>query len=425
MILKDLSILWSLIHTLVLFLLLFESRYSQKKTMVISLTTMIPLIMVNLLLFILLGMNRYGTLMLLTLSVPSFVVFWWLAKHRDGRFFFTFCMVDTVVLEIVYITYILNYYIAPESGWIVFTVRLLIYPLMEFFVYKYLRPMYRKVQAYTQKGWGIFAVIGLLFYLAVTLLMTYPTIITDRPEYLPVLGLMFLLMPVIYVHIIITLRNQQMAYEMEQQDSILKLQVDGLTERLDALSSADERFRIERHDFRHKMQTVAAMVEKEEYSQLRQLALEYSDQVDKKRLERYCDFSVIDAALASYIRKAERWGIPVSTKLAFPETLPVSEAELATVLANALENAIHACEKVEGSETYIQVQAICTPRLMIRISNSCTGKIVFDENNVPVNYEEGHGFGTRSIVAFCEKYGVFYEFKATEDSFSLQLIFGR
>ena len=85
-ILKDISVLWSLIHTLVMFLFLFESRYPKKKTIVLTLVTMIPLILVNLVLFMVLGLDRYGTLMLLTLSLPSCIVFWLLAKHRELQF---------------------------------------------------------------------------------------------------------------------------------------------------------------------------------------------------------------------------------------------------------------------------------------------------------------------------------------------------
>jgi len=114
-ILRDISVMWSMVHTLIMFLFLFESRYSKKKTIVITLSTMIPLMLVNLALFIGLGFDKYGPLMLLTLSIPSCIVFYILSKHRDGRFFFTFCMIDTTTLEIIYITNILNYYITPNS----------------------------------------------------------------------------------------------------------------------------------------------------------------------------------------------------------------------------------------------------------------------------------------------------------------------
>ena len=76
-----------MVHTLVMFILLFESRYPKKKTLLITLATMLPLIAANTVLAFVLPADKMGTAMLLTLSLPSLVVFWILAKNRDGRFF--------------------------------------------------------------------------------------------------------------------------------------------------------------------------------------------------------------------------------------------------------------------------------------------------------------------------------------------------
>ena len=113
--LREISLLWAMAHALVMFILLFESRYSKRKMLVTVITTMVPLIVLNMALVFFIDANKMGTAMLLTLSLPSLIVFWILAKNRDGRFFFTFCLVDTVVLEIIYITQILNYYITPKN----------------------------------------------------------------------------------------------------------------------------------------------------------------------------------------------------------------------------------------------------------------------------------------------------------------------
>ena len=144
-ILKDISLLYSMIHTLILFLFLFESRFPRKKALFFTILTMAPLLIINLILFVVLGMEKYGTLMLLTLSLPSCIVFFFLSKYRNGRFFFTFCMVDTIVLEIVYITNILNYYLTPDTYLVMFIIRLVSYPLIEFYVYRRLRPLYVEV----------------------------------------------------------------------------------------------------------------------------------------------------------------------------------------------------------------------------------------------------------------------------------------
>ena len=98
--------------------------------------------------------------------------------------------------------------------------------------------------------------------------------------------------------------------------------------------------------------------------------------------------------------------------------------ELATVLANAIENAINACKKVDkGEDRFIDIKVLSEPSFMIKVSNSFSGKVEFDENDVPVNREEDHGFGTRSIIAFCDKNKTFYQFLTKGNVFTLYLNF--
>ena len=420
--LKDFSVLWSLLHTLLLFLLLFESRYPRKKTLILSLATMLPLILVNTVIFLVIGAERYMTALLLTCSLPSLIFFWFLAKHRDGRFFFTFCMVDSIILEIIYITNILDFYLG-NTYIFMFAARIVCIPLLELLIYKKLRPIYLSVQRSVKKGWYVFAAISALFYVAMTLSVSYPTMITSRPAYLPAFVLYLVLLPVIYIHILSTLRNQQRLHEMSEQDNILRVQVSNLTARMEEFSAANEKFRTERHDFRHKMQVIVGLIEHGEYDKLREVVLNYHETIRETAVKRYCNSAVIDAVLSSYLQKAESKGIRVSVALSFPEPLPVDEAELATVFANAIENAIHACEKLDADKRQIDVKVLTSPRFMLQISNSYDGAVEFDENGTPVSREEGHGFGTRSIVAFCNKNKAFYEFKADSERFRLRISF--
>lgn len=417
--LKDISVIWSLIHTLVLFLALFESRYPRKKTFTVTLAAMVPLIIVNFALFVILGPENYGTLMLLTLSVPSCIFFWFVSRYRDGRFFFTFCVVDTTVLEIIYITNILNHYLTPDSYLVTFIVRLLAYPLLEILIYRKLRSMFLEVQRQGAKGWGLFATIGALFYVAITLLMTYPTPITDRPEHLPVLVILFLLMPVIYIHIISTLRHQQLIHESSERDNIMKLQVANIIARVEEYSSANEAFRQERHDFRHKLKAIASLVKAKQYGELEKVLEEYLDDIEKTTVVCYSKYPIIDAILSVYIRKAEQNGIDVKVRLSFPEKFEASETELATALANAIENAIHACMKLPKEDRFLEIKVISSPQFIIMVRNSFTGTVTFSESGIPQTPEEGHGFGTRSIAAFCGKLGGHYQFKAEGNVFTL------
>lgn len=418
-ILKDISIIWSLIHTLILFLFLFESRYPKKKTIMLTLSTMVPLIIINFFLFAIFGSDNYGKLMLVTLSLPSCIVFWFLSKYKGGRFFFTFCMVDTTILEIVYITSILNHYLTPDTYLVMFFVRLLIYPIIEWIVYKKLRPLYIEVLRRTRNGWGIFATIGILFYIAITLITSYPNNIVQRPSQIPALVLLSILMPVIYLHIISTLHRQQELFVKSEQDNIMKLQVSNIVARVEELSKANEAFRKERHDLRHKFKAIASLVKTEQYEELARVVKEYENDIEKTIVFRYSQFPVIDTILSVYIRKAEQIGIDVKIGFAFPDKFKASETELATALANAIENAVHACEKLPQKDRFLEIKVLSSPQFMVMVRNSFAGQVTFDENGIPESSEDGHGFGTRSIAVFCEKIGGHCQFKAEGNVFTL------
>lgn len=421
-VLKDISAMWSLIHTLIMFMILFKPRYPKKKTILLTLPTMLPLMIANFVMFVMFGFENVGVSMLLTLSLPSCIFFWFIAEYRDGRFLFTFCMVDTIVLEILYITNILNYYLTPDTYLIVFFVRLLIFPILEYWMLKKLRPMFLSVQEKEKKGWTVFAIIGVSFYIVITLLMNYPTSVTERPDQLPALIIMFILMPVIYFHIISTLRNQQFYHEISEQENIMSIQVANITARVEEYSAANEAFRKERHDFRHKLKAIASLVETKQYSELANIINEYTDDIEKTKIVRYCQYAVIDAVLSVYIRRAEECGIKVKIGFDFPDEYESSETELATALANAIENAIHACEKIPESDRFIEIKVISKPKFIIMIRNSFDGEVEFDSHGLPesaYSKEEGHGFGTRSIAAFCTKHGGDYNFKAKDKIFTL------
>lgn len=163
---------------------------------------------------------------------------------------------------------------------------MLAYPLIELWVFQKLRPMFLDVQKHVEKGWGLFAINGVSFYLAITLLMTHPTPVVDRPEYIPVLAILFLLMPVIYIHIITTLRHQQHFHEMSEQERILKLRVSNIITRMEELGEANESFQKERHDFRHKLKVIASLVEAGHYDELEKVVEEYADDIERTTVVR-------------------------------------------------------------------------------------------------------------------------------------------
>lgn len=419
---REASTMYASFFSLVLFMILFEPRYPRKKTMTLTLALMGPLMIVNFILLAVLGPTVMSTLLLLTCSLPSLVFFWFLSKYRDGRFFFTFCFADTVVLEIIHVTSVLDFFLG-DSYLFMAAARLLLCPAAAFVFQRWLRPTYIVLQNKVTKGWYTFAAIALIYYVLMSMSVSVPSHITQRPQQLPAFILLMVLLPFLYIHIFTTLDHQQKSHESAAQKNIHSVQVAGLLSRLEEFRASNEQLRQERHDFRHKMRTIAALAEKQDLEAIRETALKYTEALPEPIPDHYCEHKILDAVLASYLSLAKRKGIQVTTKLLFPDILPINEAALATVLSNALENAIQACEKVEASRRYIDVKSIIHPQFMLQVRNSFDGIIAFDEDGIPLAAKKGHGFGTRSIAALCNQNNAFYEFGAAENEFTLRLVF--
>lgn len=421
-ILRDISTTYASFFSLVLLMILFESRYSKKRTTMLTLFLMGPLLLANFLLLFIVGPQKMSTLLLLTCTLPSLIFFFVLAKYRDGRFFFTFCLADTLVLEIIHATAVLDFFLG-DTYIFMFAARLILCPLLAWVIYKWFRPMYMDLQSKVNTGWFIFAAIALLFYVVLSMFISVPIMITERLDQLPIFVLLLVLLPAIYIHIFSTLRRQQQLYQTAERENILQVQMASMRSRIDDFTAANDSLREERHDFRHKMRMVAALAENGQYEELKTIAQEYADAPTEKPVESYCSHAVLDSVLSSYLAQAKRRNIRVDTRIHFPDPLPTNESELATVFANAIENAIHACEKLEPQKRYIEVTVLTEPCFMLQVRNSFDGVISFDRNGVPLSPKMGHGFGTRSIVTFCEMNNAFYEFKTDDKDFFMKIVF--
>lgn len=151
-ILRDLSIIWTLIHCIVMFMFLYGSRYSPKKTNTITAFFIAPLIVVNILNMKLLGIETAGNLIVPCCVIPSFIFFFIMAKNRDTRFLFTFCVCDTVTLEVLLVTNLLDGFLGIPNYIVMFLSRLILFPLLEFFLVKYLRKPYHFLQRNMKKA---------------------------------------------------------------------------------------------------------------------------------------------------------------------------------------------------------------------------------------------------------------------------------
>lgn len=187
------------------------------------------------------------------------------------------------------------------------------------------------------------------------------------------------------------------------------------------LSASQKQAAIYRHDLRHHMTFLQNCIMENKSDQ----ALEYIHQIctdiDNSCVIRYCENDALNLILSSYAHQAKDAGISLQFLVTATDFARFQITDLCSLFANALENAIHACEKIPSSQKRYIILKVYEKnnRICINIANNYAQNPVF-ENEIPVSHEANHGIGVRSMISVVEKYHGIYGFFAENGEFRFQ-----
>jgi len=393
-ILSDLSVLWSLFHILILFMMLYRSRYPRRKTFVFTGICMGPLILLNIMGIEIYGTEFMGKVFMLTCTLPSLLFFWFMSKDKKGRFFFTFCLADTVALWIIAVTNVADFYLGGQQYVLMFIGMLLLFPLAEWVAIRYLRKPYMELQESVAEGWKLFAGMTALYYILLAVHANFPVVITKRPQEFPVFVLILLLMPMTYATIFAAMYRQLLLHRKRQSEQILQEQKNTLEAQLDNQLN----IRKMKHDMKGYTATLSGLLAAGNIQE----AVEYLAGVEKKMdtlSGQFCANPYINATLAYYSRKLGELSAECRMDIQVGEEM-LPYMELCRILADGLENVCDALKKLEKDRREVSVHMrYHRDYLLIRIRNRCKEDLYVKRGEtVPTSKtEKGHGFGLSAI----------------------------
>ena len=286
------------------------------------------------------------------------------------------------------------------------------YTAMIFLEFFFLRTYFLDMIEIITKGWGILTLIPSSFLLFVMVLVLHPVHYTQNPSFVILFYMTGSVILIIYYAVFQYLRTQYQ-YQMDEQNrEILEVQMQGIKKHAEDTKRNAEEVRRIWQDTHRMLSGIAALAREGNAEAILSFVAESSALNPLTAPAHYCSDPILNATLTAYLSRAENSGITIDLHLAIPEILPVDSAELSICFANALENAIKACEELPRKERKIILRCIHKPAFMFEIENPYKGRITFGRNGLPISTKTGHGLGTRSIMAFCEKHNAFYDFSA-------------
>ncbi len=424
MTLRDISVAFVMVQIIVLFGGLYESRYARRTTFWLYIVCLAVLGTLNVGGLLVLGDERMAQLLLLTCTLPSFLFFLFTAKYRDGRFFFTFCAVDVLALWIMGITALLPLLTERYGGLLMLVSRVLLFLLLDVYVFGNFRRDYLKAQAVIRKGWGIFSLVAAMFYVTIVVMNGFPTLLRNRPAYIPAFLLFMACVPLVLYSFVYTMLRQYERYAAEHTAKLVSMQISAMSRQLKTLQESQQESRVMRHDLRHHIRQMSVLLQRGDLESAIVYMGKYTETLDKASVRRYCKNPYLDAMFCYYLTQAEKQGIRVSSRIEVPGELALNDLNLAIVIANLLENAIIALEKLPAEAErmlYVSLRQI-NGQLLLEVKNPYTGELQLDENGLPLTSVEGHGMGRLSLLDFAQKNNALIDCQTAGGVFQLRLL---
>ena len=188
------------------------------------------------------------------------------------------------------------------------------------------------------------------------------------------------------------------------------------------LATRIEEARKSRHDFKHHITVLHQYLDNEDYDGLREHCNELMSRNKLNISIPYTGNPAVDGIMYHYASIAKEKGIRFDYKKINPPD--ISDVDLCTLLGNAIDNAVTACEYVKENP-FIQVISNGEGAgMQLLIRNSYDGVIKKDKDKFLTRKTKGdHGIGISSMQEICQNNNILMKIAYTDDTFDVLFVF--
>lgn len=235
-----------------------------------------------------------------------------------------------------------------------------------------------------------------------------PTILADSALFLiaalAIIGLIWAML---------VLERQQM---LEQENTLSRMN----RQYFESMEQQNFAIRRLKHDLVNHLQTLLVLPEEKRTIYIEEML----GNAELTQTLHYSGDTTVNVVLSAKEGIMRQKGIHFVPRMDIAGELPFAKADICALFANALDNAIEACEKLPVQDRRIRLEAKLGKGLLaVSVRNSCEGTdLQFIEGKMPKTTKDdaqNHGFGLKSIQEIVKRYSGSMEIKREEKEFEL------
>lgn len=209
--------------------------------------------------------------------------------------------------------------------------------------------------------------------------------------------------------------------DAERKEQIIRIAAEQQAKEVETIRKSNLETTLLRHDMRLMLSNLSLCIEQDDKEQALKIISGFTSRVEAAALRRYCRNDTINYILTDFAGKCEKQSITFSTTVEIEE-LTVDEILFASILSNALDNAVNAQAALPTSQRCIRLMLKDSDgKLLLSVKNPFKDPPVFVDG-IPVSNREGHGYGTQSIGYMTERLGGKCQFSVQNDQFVLRVV---
>lgn len=205
------------------------------------------------------------------------------------------------------------------------------------------------------------------------------------------------------------------SFELQIKNVLLQQEIDMQKDYMQEVQTRYEQTRAFRHDIKNHWVVLIGLLKKGEIQNASEYLNKLENTSDTFSFSCQTGNIVIDMLLDNKLGLAQQNGIRIDCSMKIPTADAIDDMDLCIVFANAVDNAIKACNTVEEGNKYIRLSAVQKGKLlMVQIENSRSS------NDVQC---KGTGIGLQNIQAVAEKYNGTVSVESNDKIFKLNILF--
>jgi len=314
---------------------------------------------------------------------------------------------------------VLAYYLAktPAAEYIV---RILFLLPVGYIAISRLSPYLSKIFSKDRRSVYIFGLVPTVYYVYDYITSVYTELWLSHfqvvIEFLPFfLAVMYMAFCFLYY------KEYEQKADAMRKEQIIRIAIEQQTKEISAVRQTEQDIRLLRHDMRMILSSLAVSIDNNEIDAAKEMINSHIARIDGTRLERFCSNDIINCVISDYATRCKAQAVPFSCSVTLDD-IHVDETMFASILSNALDNALNAQRALPLEKRSIKLMIKNSGiKLLMSVKNPIGQPVIFSDG-LPVSGKDGHGYGTQSIRFLTDQMGGNCQFSVQEDTFILRVV---